>query len=85
MKIVRMDDMEWWIGPSLEACLAAGRAECGADCYPDDGDPYELSEEQLQRLTFVDEDGTERSFADQLAIEVAAGGPFPRMFAAEDY
>ena len=90
MRVYRMDDMEWWVGESLAACVAEGRRQCGGDCYPDDGDQYELTDEQLQRLVFIDEsDGAEppvkRTFAEQLAREIAEGGEFPRAFAAEDW
>lgn len=91
IRIYRMDDMEWWIGESLAACVAEGRQQCGPDCYPDDPhEQYELTDEQMLRTMFVDEsDGAEppvkRTFAEQLAREVAEGGPFPRPFAAEDW
>lgn len=90
MRVYRMDDMEWWVGESLAACVAEGRRQCGADCYPDSDEQHELSDADLQRLMFIDEsDGAEppvkRTFAEQLAREVAEGGPFPRPFAAEDW
>ncbi len=90
MRVYRMDDMEWWVGESLAACVAEGRRQCGADCYPDSDEQHELSDDELQRLIFIDEsDGAEppvkRTFAEQLAREVAEGGAFPRPFAAEDW
>lgn len=86
IRVFRMDDMEWWAGESLAACVAEGRRLAGDDCYPDEpSEQYELSDEAMQRLTFVDEDGSTRSFADELARRVAAGEEFPQPFAAEDY
>lgn len=86
IRVYRMDDMEWWVGESLVDCVAEGRRQCGDECYPDDPDEqYELSDEQMQRLTFMDDDGSKRTFAEQLAREVAEGGAFPRPFAAEDW
>lgn len=85
IKVFRMDDIEWWAGESLAACVAAGREMCGADCYPDDEGQHEVSPEAMQRLKFVDEDGTERTFAEELARMVAAGEPFPSPFAATEY
>lgn len=35
IRVFRMDDMEWWAGESLAACVAEGRSQCGDDCYPD--------------------------------------------------
>jgi hypothetical protein len=68
-----------------------GRRQCGSDCYPDNPhEQYELSDEAMQKLMFIDEsDGAEppvkRTFAEQLAREIAEGGAFPRPFAAEDW
>lgn len=86
IRVFRMDDMEWWAGESLAACVAEGRSQCGDDCYPDDpSEQYEVSDEQMQRLTFVDEDGSTRTFAEELARRIAAGETFPQQFAAEDW
>ena len=38
IRVYRMDDMEWWAGESLAACVAEGRRQCGDECYPDDPD-----------------------------------------------
>lgn len=86
IRVFRMDDMEWWAGESLAACVAEGRKQCGQDCYPNDsGEQYELSDEAMQRTKFVGEDGVERTFADELAQRISAGGKFPQQFASEDY
>jgi hypothetical protein len=85
IKVFQLDDIEWWAGESLEACVAEGRRQCGDDCYPDDGVQGEVSSEAMQRLRFVDEDGTFRTFAEELEKRVAADETFPQMFACEDY
>lgn len=91
INVYRMDDMEWWAGESLAACVAEGRRQCGADCYPDDpSEQYELTDEQMQRLVFIDEsDGAEppfkRTFAEELARRIAGNEQFPQPFAAEDW
>lgn len=90
MKICQLNDCDWWIGESLEACKADYIAETGDPDTVDD-DAHELTEAELERLTFVDCDenerpiATKRSFREQLAIEVANGGTFPRMFASTEY
>ena len=86
MNVYQMNDVEWWIGPSLEECIAD---------YPEqehvDDDAHQLSDAELDGLTFtvVDGDeyptGEERSFRQQMEIEVREGGKFPRMFASTDY
>lgn len=91
ISVYRMDDNEWWAGESLVACVEEGRRQCGDECYPDDPrEQYELTDEQMQRLVFIDEsDGAEppvqRTFAEELARRIAAGETFPQQFAAEDW
>lgn len=86
MKIYALNDAEWWIGPSLEACKEAYSNPDGID-----DDAHELSDAELDGLTLtvVDGDeyptGEERSFRQQLEIEMANGGEFPRLFACSDY
>lgn len=85
IRVYRMDDMEWWAGESLAACVDEGRSQCGPDCYDDPSEQYELSDEQMQRHKFIDEDGSQRTFAEELARRVAAGETFPQPFAAEEW
>ena len=91
IRVYRMDDNEWWAGESLVACVEEGRRQCGPDCYPDNsGYQYELSDEAMQQMVFIDEsDGAEppvkRTFAEELARRIAAGEQFPQPFAAEDW
>ncbi|MBB4126269.1 hypothetical protein GGR77_001559 [Xanthomonas translucens] len=88
MKIFQIDDMEWWVGADAESVLAAVKEETGMD-DEDLEDFQEVNEDDLDRLKFQDSDeeerpiGEPRTFREQLVIEVAAGGKFPRMFAAE--
>ncbi|PPU07768.1 hypothetical protein [Xanthomonas arboricola] len=90
MKIFQIDDMEWWIGQDAETVRAAVQDEQGRT-EEDLEDFEEVSDESLDVLMFQDTDEDElptsapRTFREQLAIEVAEGGQFPRLFAAESY
>lgn len=85
IKVFALDDTEWWVGESLEACLAEARRQYGDECYTDaERCQHEVSEAEMQRLIFVDDDGAGRTFAEELARRVAAGETFPQLFAAED-
>ncbi|ACG60392.1 hypothetical protein phiPLPE_70 [Iodobacter phage PhiPLPE] len=87
MKIFEMNDCEWFIGPSIEACKSA----YFDDFNTDSDEARELTDNELGTLIFTvtDEnevpDGNTRTFREQLAIEIAAGGVFPRMFACTEY
>lgn len=89
MKIYRMNDCDWWVGESLDACKADYIEECGDPESVEDA--RELTDEELDRLKFTDTDedevpiGEKRSFREQLAREVAQGGTFPRMFASTEF
>lgn len=86
MKVFAMNECDWWIGESLEACISDYTHEVGdPDCIDD---PQELNEKTLESLTFFTEENGQqirRTFKEQLAIEIAAGGEFPRLFASSEY
>lgn len=90
MQVFEMDDVEWWIGPSYRACLAAQLLNNGGEVSAEDWarELEPLTAERLAELTYQDDDGpdrVERSFAEQLAIERQRGGTFPRCFASTDF
>jgi len=87
MKVYEIDDYHWFVGATLEECIDEYYAFYGS---PDDdvSQARELSSEELDRLVFADlqgENRTQRSFRDQLAIEIETGGEFPRLFATTEY
>lgn len=90
VKIFQMNDCDWWIGPSLDACKADYVEHTGDPDSVDD-DAHELTDAELDRLMFTDCDEDERPtgmkipFREQLAVEIAQGGEFPRMFASTEY
>lgn len=91
MKIFRLTDYEWWIGETLESCVADYIENYTGDPDTVDDDAHELTDDQLDTLIFTDTDENERAtgekftFREQLAREVAVGGRFPRMFASTEY
>lgn len=90
MKLFCMNDCDWMIGPTLAACLDVYLKDYG-DCDSIAEDSHELSDAELDSLIFSDMDenehlfGTKRTFREQLAIEIASGGTFPRLFASTEY
>jgi hypothetical protein len=84
VKIVQINDCDWWIGESLEACVQDYREN--VDDAPEyTGDARELTDAELDKVMFNDEDGSKRTFREQLAVDVAEGGKFPRLFASTEY
>lgn len=91
MKIVQLNDCDWWVGESLDACKKDYLENYVDDEDSIDDDAHELSDSELDALMFVDCDenerptGAKRPFREQLAIEIASGGKFPRLFASTEY
>lgn len=90
IKIFAVTESEWWMGTDLAAVVKAAQVERGL-VDKDVADAVELIDSDLDSLNFADSDedgrltGQKRTFREQLAIEVAAGGSFPRLFAMEDF
>lgn len=86
IKVFRLNDYEWWAGPSLDACIADWKKWTGLDEEELD-EPRELTAENMERLRFVDPDDetVKRSFTEELAERVKAGLEFPQPFAFTDY
>lgn len=90
MNIYQLNDCDWWVGPSIDACKKDYADNYGDADSIDDG-AHELSDEELDRLIFVDRDederetGVRRTFREQLAVEIADGGEFPRLFASTEF
>lgn len=90
MKIIQMNDCDWFIGESLESCVAEALKNFydGDSIYVEDA--RELTDGELDTMKFSrwSDDGldeTTRTFRKQLAIEIAKGGEFPRLFASTEY
>jgi hypothetical protein len=87
MKIFAMNDCDWMAGEDLESCIQKYLADYAGSQSRDDAldDARELSGKEMDRLKFCDEDGTKRTFREQLDLMVAAGEQFPTFFASTEY
>lgn len=87
MKIFEMNDCDWMIGEALEVCEKSYLSNYGENV----DEAHQLTDDELDRLVFTDRDenetptGGKRTFREQLAIEIANGGEFPRLFASTEY
>lgn len=87
MRVFQLNDCEWWVGESAQACLDAALQEYGRETFDEvmEGhNPHEIEIPALHKLQFNDDDGSKRSFAEQLQREIAEGGKFPRLFASTE-
>ena len=85
MKVFRLNDYDWWVGSDLESVKKSYMEATG---LPEDeafDDAYELTEEEMNKLLYKDEDGSERTFKEQLNKMIAENQTFPTIFASCEY
>ena len=85
MKVFRLNEYEWWAGESLESVKKMYMEVTGLDEDEAFEDDYELSEEDMNREIYTDEDGSTRTFKEQLNKMIAENRTFPEVFASCDY
>lgn len=85
MKIFKMNDCDWWMAPTLDEAKAAVLAEYGPK-YADEliVDPVELTEADLDRLKYTQENGSKITFREELANRIKAGAK-TEMFASTEF
>ncbi len=89
IQIWEINDMEWWAGEGpAEAILEdymrvtnVSREDATGD---PDGLPEPLTGKAMDRLMFVEDDDSRKTFRTKLAELIAAGQKFPCFFAASD-
>ena len=87
MKVFAMNDWDWWAAETLEEAKGAYWREMGIEDADEDflDDAHELDEEEMNHFQFNDDDGTKRSFREQLKNMIASGAKFPAFFASTEY
>lgn len=88
MKIYKLNEYEWWAADSLEEAKQACLKQTGMDESEAIEDPYELSEEEMDNLFFIDDEGPERrtiTFQQALDELMSRGQKFPCIFASTIY
>lgn len=93
LRVYQVNDVEWWVGDcTAEELLEAYMQETGVSREEALGDddpgalPRELTDPELDRLKFHEEDGSVRTFREQLKA-LAEAGPIlrPELFASTEY
>ena len=92
IQVFSMDDYSWYAGESADACVVqykkdmfeqAGltEEEMQREGIPD---PTPLTEEQMDQHLFIDDDGSTRSFQEQLQQLLEGKTIFPCLFATTE-
>jgi hypothetical protein len=87
MKVFMLNDYEWWAAESLEEAISACMMQCGLsreEAY-DENSMGELPDSEMERLQFMDDDGVQRSFKEQLQFMIDDSYPFPCIFATTEF
>lgn len=91
IKIFKMNSSDWFAAETLEDATQAVADTYGA-ARPEDledyiDNPKEVSDADLDRLTYVIDEGEDErvTFREQLARLIAAGTEFPTVFASTEY
>jgi hypothetical protein len=90
IRVFMMNDCEWTAGDCTpEEMLAWYMQQTGCSREESTGDedglPEELTAEDLDGLTFHCDDGTKRTFAEELERMIVEGQRFPCFFASTEY
>lgn len=74
MKVFQLNDYEWYMAPTLEEAIDEAVRLTGLprDEAADD-DACEVTSEDMQRLRFKEDDGSVRTFAEELTRRISAG------------
>jgi len=86
IKVFQLNDYDWWAARSLDEAKVdylqmAGETE-EEDTFED---AHELTDEEMERLKYTDENEQTRTFKEQLAMMIAVGAEFPGIFASTEY
>ena len=89
MKIYRMNDCDWCAGEDLESVKKFYMKYCGLDEDEAFDGLRELTEEEMDRLIFYDnncyKDDSHRTFREELQRLIDLNQKFPLFFASTEY
>lgn len=83
-RVFKLNDCDWWVARTLEEAKADCRYQCGDIDFEDE---HELSDADLDRLKFCDEDCSSKShsFREELRLRIEAGITKPEFFASTEH
>ena len=89
MKVFRINDYEWYAAETLDEAIAEAVRMSGLPADEAADDPVEITEKEMDQLTFFDdmsdpESSQTRSFREQLQKMIDDGTKFPAYFAGTE-
>jgi hypothetical protein len=87
MRVFAMNDCDWVAAETLEDAIKTYAQMIGTGFDPEDdlSDPHALTDEQMDKLMFTDEDEKKRTFREQLNRMIEAGEELPGFFATTEF
>ena len=83
IEVYELHDGDWWAAKSLTEAILEARKTCGETYYPMVLTAKPLTDDEMKSHIFRDDDGSRRSFRDQLDLMIASGERFPCCFASD--
>lgn len=85
IKVFALNDCDWYAATSLKEAIRAWKEETGMTDEELDS-PTEVTEQDMDRLKFIDEDTNEkRTFREELKRRIDAKAKFPQFFATTEF
>lgn len=84
MKVFKINECDWYMAETLEAAIQQAMEDTGLPRDEAVDNPREEPPNRMQKLIYTDDDGTRRTFQEELARRVAAGAK-AEMFASTEY
>ncbi len=84
MKVFQINDCDWYMAPTLEGAIQQAMSDSGLPRDEVCDSPRELSEADMDDLTFTDDEGNRRTFTEELRRRLTAGAR-TEMFASTEF
>ena len=86
IKIYQINDCDWVAASTLEEAYTYAYKHFDEDPdYFDKDEIKELTSEEMDRLTFIDEDESKRTFREELQLLIDKKEKMPAFFASTEY
>lgn len=85
MKVFRMNDCDWYVAETIEQAIEKCCEDVRLPAEEAVQDPEELSDTDLDRLIFHDEETGTRTFRAELDRIISSGVHVPCLFASTEY